>query len=353
MQLHAMRDSMMRRDDIALGAARRGPESILPAGPVRALTATSTTVSLALGSGGARGLAHIGVIQWLVEHGFLIRAIAGCSMGALVGGIYATSKLEIYAEWVSALERAHVVRLLDPVFDRGLFKGERLMSALRELIGDCAIEELPVPFTAVATDLASGEEVWLRHGRLFDAIRASIATPLIFTPFQHGARTLVDGALVNPIPIAPMLDQRTDLTIAVDLCGPAESRSTRTHAALREDGAGGVRGFIEAQLGRASDVSARWITEFAVASMEAMHEAIASPRLATTRSPDITVEIPRDACALHEFWRAEELIALGRERAAQAFAARAPALSEVPAAAIGTEPVEASARLAQDSTGLS
>ena len=343
----------MRRDDIALDAREGEPEGPAPAGAARMVTATSTTVSLALGSGGARGLAHIGVIQWLVEHGYLIRAIAGCSMGALVGGIYATSKLEVYAEWVSGLERAHVVRLLDPVFDHGLFKGERLMSALRELIGDCAIEELPVPFTAVATDLASGEEVWLRHGRLFDAIRASIATPLIFTPFRHGERMLVDGALVNPIPIAPMLDQRTDLTIAVDLCGPAESRSTtRARAALREDAARGVRRFIEAQLGRASDASARWITEFAVASMQAMQESIASPQLAT-RSPDITVEIPRDACGMHEFWRAEELIALGRERAARAFAARTPADCEAPAASVRSGTIEVPARLAQASTGLS
>ena len=321
LQAHAMRDSVMRRDDIALDARRGEPEGLEPAGPARVLTATSTTVALALGSGGARGLAHIGVIQWLVENGYLIRALAGCSMGALVGGIYATSKLDVYAQWVSGLERAHVVRLLDPVFDRGLFKGERLMSALRELIGDCAIEELPVPFTAVATDLASGDEVWLRHGRLFDAIRASIATPLIFTPFQDGERTLVDGALVNPIPIAPMLEAHTDLTIAVDLCGPAGAGRAQARAALREDGVGGMRGFIEAQLGRASDASARWITEFAVASMQAMRESRATPKPAT-RSPDITVEIPRDACGMHEFWRAEELIALGRERAAQAFAAR-------------------------------
>ena len=183
-----------------------------------------TTVSLVLGSGGARGLAHIGVIQWLTDSGYDIRSIAGSSMGALVGGIYAASKLETYAEWVLALERIQVLRLLDPTFGRdGLFKGERIMGVLRELIGDCAIEELPISFTAVATDLESGEEVWLREGGLFDAIRASIATPLVFTPFKHGTRTLLDGALVNPLPIAPTLTDDTDLTIAVNLSGAAES----------------------------------------------------------------------------------------------------------------------------------
>ena len=184
----------------------------------------STTVSLVLGSGGARGLSHIGVIQWLTENGYEIRSIAGSSMGALVGGIFAAGKLEIYAEWVLALERMQVVRMLDPAFGRpGLFKGERIMGVLRELIGDCAIEDLPISFTAVATDLETGEEVWLREGGLFDAIRASIATPLVFRPFKHGARTLLDGALVNPLPIAPTLTDNTDLTIAVNLSGAAES----------------------------------------------------------------------------------------------------------------------------------
>src|SRR6266498_2400653 len=191
----------------------------------RRIVANSTTVSLALGGGGARGLAHIGVIQWLTENGYDIRSIAGSSMGALVGGIYAAGKLEVYTEWVSALERMQVVRLLDPAFGRsGLFKGERIMGVLRELIGDFDIENLPVSFTAVATDLESGEEVWLREGKLFDAIRASIATPLIFTPFKHDGRMLLDGGLVNPVPIAPTHNDTTELTVAVNLSGPIESR---------------------------------------------------------------------------------------------------------------------------------
>src|SRR3954462_3855541 len=184
-----------------------------------------TTVSLVLGGGGARGLAHIGVIQWLTENGYIIRSIAGSSMGALVGGIYATSKLHVYAEGGLAIERRDVGPLLDPAFNRaGLFKGERIIGVLRNLIGDCVIEDLPISFTAVATNSRSGEEVWLREGKLFDAIRASIATPLLFTPFQHGARALICGALVNPLPIAAVLDDSTDLTIAVNLSAPAEVR---------------------------------------------------------------------------------------------------------------------------------
>ena len=288
------------------------------------LVERSTTVSLVLGSGGARGLAHIGVIQWLVENGYIIRSIAGSSMGALVGGIYATSKLEIYTKWVLALERMDVVRLLDPAFGRtGLFKGERIIGVLRELIGDCAIEDLPVSFTAVATDLVSGEEVWLREGKLFDAIRASMTTPLIFTPFAYVGRELLDGSLVNPVPIAATLNDTTELTIAVDLSGPFESRPSplaSTPIPVGNVYRRRIRAFIESlHLPRAPAVRTRGIFDIAFASMEAMQNTIARLKLADC-SPDVMVEIPRNACGLHEFWRAEELIALGRERAARAFA---------------------------------
>jgi len=288
--------------------------------------AHSTTVSLVLGSGGARGLAHIGVIQWLTENGYEIRSIAGSSMGALVGGIFAASKLDVYAQWVLALERMQVVRLLDPAFTRlGLFKGERIIGVLRELIGDFAIEDLPVSFTAVATDLVSGEEVWLRDGKLFDAIRASIATPLIFTPFEYRGRKLLDGGLVNPVPVAPTLNDTNDLTVAVNLGGPVEFRPSPLPSAPIADGNANrqrVRAFIESlHLSRSPAAPSSGMIDVAFASMEAMQNTIAHLRLAVS-SPDVTVEIPRNACGFYEFWRAKELIVLGRERTALAFAAR-------------------------------
>lgn len=131
------------------------------------MTQTKNTVSLVLGSGGARGLAHIGVIGWLTENRFEIRSIAGSSMGALVGGIYAAGKLDAYTRWVTALEWIDILRLLDPSFGPGaLFKGERLIEVLKKLIGDHDIEELPISFTAVATDLDNQREVWLNRGSL-------------------------------------------------------------------------------------------------------------------------------------------------------------------------------------------
>jgi len=289
--------------------------------------AQPTTVSLVLGIGGARGLAHIGVIQWLTENGYDIRSIAGSSMGALVGGIYAAGKLEVYAGWVSTLERMQVLRLLDPAFGRsGLFKGERLMGVLRRLIGDFDIEDLPISFTAVATDLESGEEVWLRKGKLFDAIRASIATPLVFTPFRYGGRMLLDGGLVNPVPIAPTLNDTTELTVAVNLNGPIESRPPSLKRAPISDGSTyrrRIHAFIESlrySKAKTPAVPVHGILDIALASMEAMQSTVTRLRLAAY-SPDVMVEIPRNACGLLEFWRAEELIALGRERTARAFSA--------------------------------
>jgi NTE family protein len=245
-------------------------------------------------------------------------------MGALVGGIYAAGKLEVYADWVLALERMDVVRLLDPSFGRaGLFKGERIMDVLRELIGDCTIEDLPVSFTAVATNLDSGKEVWLRKGKLFDAIRASIATPLIFTPFSLGGRRLLDGGLVNPIPIAPTLNDSTDLTVAVNLSGRSEVRPAAPAPAPAPRGNAyrqRIRSFVESLYpARTPEPPALGMIDILYASMETMQNTIARLKLAAY-SPDVAIDIPRNACAFHEFWRAEELIALGHERTARAFA---------------------------------
>ena len=282
-----------------------------------------TSVSLVLGSGGARGLAHIGVIQWLRENGYDIRAISGSSMGALVGGIFAAGKLDVYADWVRALERLHVLRLLDPTIGRpGIFKGERIISVLRDLIGHFDIESLPISYTAVATDLDSGDEIWLRQGDLFDAIRASMATPLVFTPFKHGERWLIDGAVVNPVPVGPTLDCSSDLTVVVDLSGPAEVRPAAP-SITSQPGDNGYRRRIlhfldSVRPAKAVKSPSRGMMSVAMVSMQAMQDTIAALRM-SAYSPDVLIEIPRNACGFFEFWKAEELIALGRERASQAF----------------------------------
>ena len=167
------------------------------------MTQDSKTVSLVLGSGGARGHAHIGVIRALHEMGFEVLNISGCSMGSVIGGIYAADKLDTYTEWAFQLTRGDVVKLLDFSFSlRSIFKGERIFDVLKDLVGDRKIEDLDKRFTAVATSLEDEEEVWLNSGSLFTAMRSSTAVPGVFSPVKLNGTTLVDGGLVNPLPIA-------------------------------------------------------------------------------------------------------------------------------------------------------
>ena len=182
-----------------------------------------------LGSGGARGLAHIGVIHELEEHGLEIASISGCSIGALIGGVYAAGKLDEFETWVRAITKMDMVNLLDLSWARhGLVKGDKIIGTLVELVGDKTIEDLPIPYTAVAADIENEKEVWLNSGRLFDAIRASISLPLFFTPVPYKGNYLIDGGVLNPVPIAPTFNDDTDLTIAVNL-GRTKARECPVH----------------------------------------------------------------------------------------------------------------------------
>jgi NTE family protein len=201
---------------------------------------SNKTVSLVLGSGGARGLAHIGVIHWLEDNGYDIRSISGCSMGALVGGIYACGELDVFEKWVRAISKLDIVRLLDLSWGRqGLVEGERIIAVFEELIGNRRIEDLPIEYTAVAADITSEKEVWLKRGPLFAAIRASISLPLFFTPFEMNGVKLLDGGILNPVPIAPTFEDNTDLTIAINLGGPpsATPQPTQTIEPKEANGA--------------------------------------------------------------------------------------------------------------------
>ncbi|MCB1753345.1 MAG: patatin-like phospholipase family protein [Gammaproteobacteria bacterium] len=278
------------------------------------------SISLVLGSGGARGLAHIGIIQWLEEKGYEIESIAGSSMGALVGGIHAIGELDAYAHWVKALRQIDVLRLLDFSFQKsGLIKGDRVISALKELTGDRNIEELPISYTAVATNVNDQKEIWLNHGSLFDAIRASIALPTIFTPVRYRGKILVDGGLINPIPIAPTLKDKTDLTVAVDLSAGHDPRcdNTRQEYTGNEPGDSSYRRRIsqfvdslQQRLVRSND-DEMGVFDVISSAMETMQNTIARFKLASY-SPDVTISIPRNSCAFYEFYRAEEMIELGR-----------------------------------------
>lgn len=286
----------------------------------------SKTVSLVLGSGGARGLAHIGIIRWLEEHGFKIASVSGCSMGALIGGVYAMGKLDEYERWVKAIDKMDIIALLDIAWDSsGLIKGDKIINTLVELVGDQHIETLPIRYTAVASDIQREKEVWINSGRLFDAIRASISLPLFFTPVERNGVMLIDGGVLNPVPIAPTFHDTTDLTIAVNLGGKVEKQyeSRLTHPRKKahkpKDITDKIRHFIHELQNSTEGLSQIDLGVFDIANQafDAMQSTIAREKLAAY-PPDFTVEIPRNACGTLEFDKAEEMIALGYARAEEA-----------------------------------
>ena len=284
------------------------------------------TISLVLGSGGARGLAHIGVINWLTDNNYKICSISGSSIGALIGGIYAAGKLDVYTRWVKALEKIDVIRLLDLSFNRsGLLKGERIISVLKEIIGDRCIEDLPLSFTAIATDIHEQKEVWLNDGPMFDAIRASIAIPTIFTPHDYRGKKLLDGSLVNPVPIAPTLNDRTDLTVAVNLNGrPAIHKSNLNIPQLPSSVKNGyhesIKNFISNLTTKQKPENGYDISlyEIIAKSMDTMQSRITRLQLAAY-SPDILISIPVNSASFYEFYRAGELIELGYRKTEKTF----------------------------------
>ena len=290
--------------------------------------AARPSVALSLGTGGARGLAHIGAIEAIEAAGYRISAVAGSSMGALIGGIYAAGKLDVYRDWVCTLQKMDVLKLVDwTLSGAGLIKGERIIGVLRELIGEINIEELPIPYTAVATDLDREREVWLTHGPLFDAIRASIAIPTIFRPHPLRGHRLVDGGLMNPLPLTPLLRSHSDYTVAVNVNGPFEAFAA-AQPPVESGPPDGLRGRIAAlvkrTIGNHEDKTSEpgWMATL-TQSLDLMQENLSSFRLAADR-PDLVIEIPRNASTVYEFYRALELIELGRERAARALKAWQP-----------------------------
>lgn len=307
--------------------------------------AEATRVSLALGSGGARGYAHIGVLQSLEEHGFDIVAVSGTSMGALVGGLHAAGRLTPYAEWASSLSQRDVLRLLDPsVHARGLIRGDKVMGRVRELLDGVLIEDLPIPYTAVATDLLTSKEVWFQQGPVEVAVRASVALPGFITPVMLNGRLLADGGMVNPIPIAPLAASHADVVVAVSLLGENHAEGTaavqeQVPPDLAETRGRWRRGAAQALDHEAMHRVTEWIDNRRTArpvaaqvddgdpvfvelpddlgtldvvqmSLDAVQGVVARYRLASY-PPDLLISIPKRACRTLDFHRGAEMIALG------------------------------------------
>ncbi len=312
-------------------------------------------VALALGSGGARGYAHIGVINELRSRGYEVVGVAGSSMGALVGGLFAAGSLQEFTEWSTTLTQRAVLRLLDPsITAAGVFRAGRFLDAVREILGEITIEELPIPYTAVTTDLLAGKSVWLQRGLLTEAIRASIAIPGVIAPHVLNGRLLADGGILDPLPMAPIASANADLTVAVSVSGmeadqagdvPAgpETKATRErlNKLLRSTSAlfdrfgtaevvdpDAVRDYTDDTDGVTDDDTlADDVRESAMpklGSFAVMMRTIDIAQAALARHqmaaypPDVLIEVPRTACRSLDFHRAAEVIALGHELAARA-----------------------------------
>ncbi len=281
------------------------------------------TLSLVLGSGGARGCAHIGVIRCLEEEGYQIRSIAGSSMGAVIGGVYGIGKLDEFEEWVRAIRRRDIVSLLDiSLAGGGLVRGDRIINTLKELLGGGLIEEMPIQFTAVAADIAREKEVWINTGPVFDAIRASMSLPLILTPHKRDGVNLVDGGVLNPVPIAPTFHDETDFTLAVSLGGepvalePPASKEEKSEGTERSGLQEKIAEFVDLlSLSKSTPEEPRgWgVFEVADRSFDALQSTIARQKIAAY-PPDFLIEIARNQCGTMEFDRADEMIELGYQK---------------------------------------
>jgi NTE family protein len=285
--------------------------------------APPATLGLALGAGGARGLAHVGVLRELEAHGIAVGAIAGTSSGALVGAMFAAGQLEEFEQRVLALEWRDVLALFDPVWPRaGLMSGSRAIERLAGSVGDWRIEDLPIPFAAIAVDLMTGDEVWIREGRILDAVRASISIPGILVPSRHGRRVLVDGALRNPVPVSALGALGADLRVAVNLhqtpvreiAQPGERERFRLPGPTR------VADLVDnglARLRRRRGTSGREpragpnLFDVMIASMSVLEYELAQHRLA--RDPvDLILEPDVRGIRAFEFHKAARAIRAGR-----------------------------------------
>lgn len=181
----------------------------------------SKCVALVLGSGGARGLAHIGAIEALEDRGYTITSIAGCSMGSIIAGMYAAGQLKEAKAWFLSVDKQLILRMMDInlLSNNSLVKGERIIKELEKVVPDRPIEELNIPCTIVASDMMSTEEVVFRSGSLFEAVRASISIPLFFKPVQIGSQLLIDGGILNPLPLHAVEREEGDILVAMDISG--------------------------------------------------------------------------------------------------------------------------------------
>ena len=271
-------------------------------------------VALVLSSGGARGLAHIGAIEELEAHGFRITSIAGCSMGALIGGVYAAGKLAEFREWMKTVDRKKMLELTDFSLSLNhIAKGSRILETIMEFVPDMPIEDLPIPYCAVATDLKGGHEVVFSKGSLFDAIRASISLPSFYEPVHRDGMILIDGGVTNPIPLNRVVRHDGDILVGVDVSGHDYKKQAEIQHELAE------------KRKRSTSLSQQILNKLIPDNLEFNYYTMLSRvsslmirqnsiLMAQLMKPDVLIDIQMSRYGGFDYDKSEKLIAIGRQK---------------------------------------
>ena len=275
-------------------------------------------VALVLSSGGARGLAHIGAIEELEAQGYNITSIAGCSMGALIGGVYAAGKLEEFRNWMKTVDRKKMLELTDFSLSLNhIVKGSRIIEAIMEFVPDMPIEHLPIPYCAVATDLKAGQEVVFRKGSLFDAIRASISLPSFYEPVHRDGMILIDGGVTNPIPMNRVERHEGDILIGIDVSGHDYAAQSQLQEELAEKRKHS-RSLSQQILNKLipDNLEFNYYTMLSrVSSLMIRQNSILMAQLS---KPDVLVDIQMSRYGGFDYDKSEKIIAIGRQKTLQA-----------------------------------
>jgi NTE family protein len=275
-------------------------------------------VSLVLSGGGARGIAHIGVIEELEKQGFEISSISGTSMGAVVGGVYALGKMEAYKNWLYSLDKIKIFSLVDFTFStQGLLKGDKLLNTIKSFISDANIEDLRIPYAAVAADIINKKEVVFTKGSVFDAVRASMSIPTVFTPVKTENGLLIDGGVINNIPIDHVKRIPNDILVAVNVSAnvpidkpPITKIETVAEQSIYQKK---IKDFYN-QLHILNPLS----SEEKLGYFNVINKTLSLMTYRITQmtlekySPDILINVSRDSCGSFDFYKAEELVEIGR-----------------------------------------
>jgi NTE family protein len=275
-------------------------------------------VALALSSGGARGLAHIGAIEELESQGYHISSIAGCSMGALIGGVYAAGKLNEFREWMKTIDRKKMLGLIDFSLSLNhLVKGTRIIEAIMEFVPDVNIEDLPIPYCAVATDLKAGREVMFRKGSLFKAIRASISLPSFYEPVTLNDMLLIDGGIINPLPLNRVKRQAGDILVGVDVSGhdyKAQWDELHRLTAIQKQDTSLKAKILDMLI--PDNIEFNYYTVLSRASSLMIRQN--SILMAQLMNPDMLIDIQMNRYGTFDFDKSEKLVAIGRQKTSQA-----------------------------------